>query len=249
MTDTGACPGPCNTGWRKARAAYKTALAAYDPLNSSQTRPEPFKLQPVPPAPDSGWCADCAAKIRAQLADLDELAAQLAWHADGHATSLGSAAGRVSGSAEVMSPSEAGDELADLMGMLGGWEMAYREHHHLPSPPRRGYLALASSQCIAWLGTHLDGILASPIGEDFGREVAEWYWANYRRVKAGQPRRKKPIRCPGCRARTLVWQEGGNRVTCQNPDGCNRVFTLAEYEALEAAAVAALDEGRAAPAA
>ena len=117
------------------------------------------------------------------------------------------------------------------MSMLTGWEAAYREILQIPGAGRRGYLASASSQCIAWLGHHLTGILGSPVGADFGVEVQEWHRNWRHRAKAGRRRLTKPLRCPGCQMLLLVWEEGTDRVCCGNP-ACARVWTYAEYEAM-----------------
>lgn len=229
-TPDGVCPGSCNTRWREATAAHKAAAAAYDPLDPAQSRPEPPPIQPV--HGDPRWCAKDVSRIRSCLADLDTLAALLGWIADGHAESTSSDTGRVSGTAETRSPSDAADELADLMNILTEHENAYRETVlHIGTPGRRGYMASASSECIAWLGTHLDGILASEVGEAFGVDVLDWHRAWKRRAKAGVRKLVKPLRCPHCKHLLLEWEEGSDRVDCRNPD-CNLVLTYAQYQAL-----------------
>ena len=233
MPTVEACPGSCNSRWREAREAFKQALDAYGRegiLDPNQTRPEPPSIQPV--LGDPVWCGRCASRIRSDLADLDELAAMLGWVADGHAASAGSDAGRVSGTAETMSPSDAADELADLMNVLTEHENAYREQVlAIGTPPRRGFLAATSTQCIAWLGHHLDDILTSSIAEGFGADVLAWHTVWKRQAKAGTRKLTKPMRCPACQLLMLVWQEGENRVDCANPD-CGRVLSYADYENL-----------------
>ena len=227
------CPGSCNARYREAREAFKQALAAYERegiLDPNQTRPEPPSIQPI--LGDPVWCGRCASRIRSSLADLDELAAMLGWVADGHATSAGSDAGRVSGTAEIMSPSDAADELADLMNVLSEHENAYREQVlAIGTPPRRGYLAATSTQCIAWLGHHLDDILTSGIAEGFGADVLAWHKVWKRQAKAGARKLTKPMRCPSCQLLMLVWIEGDGRVECANPS-CGRILSYADYENL-----------------
>lgn len=229
--ESGACPGMCNTRWREARDAYTAALEAYERdgiLDAAQSRPEPPQIQPVLGVPV--WCGRCTSRIRQCLSDLDELAAMLGWIADGHSASTAASLGRVSGSSEPVSPSDAADELRDLMNVLTEHENAFRDFIEIgPPQARRGYLASASSQCIAWLGHHLDDVLASPVAEGFGHDVLEWQKGWKTRAKAGKRKLVKPLRCPGCQLLTLVWTEGDDRVECGNPD-CSRIYTYAEYE-------------------
>jgi hypothetical protein len=244
--DDGACPGPCNTYWRQDRQAYKKALAAYDPLDPHQSRPEPPQEQPVPPQVGSWWCGPCITRIRAELTRLDHLGSLLHWHADGHSTGLAAELGRVAGGeVDPLSPSTAGDELADLTRVLEGWEDAFRDLADLPAPDRRGNLALPIHHCVAFLGTNLDRILGTDLAADFGREVSQWYGSFLRRVKADPEGRRKPVRCPlpgGCDQLMLIHQPGTDRVTCQS---CGRSLTLDEYEAIVGhAAAEAIREGR-----
>ncbi len=201
------CPGSCNTRWREAYEAFKQALDVYERegiLDPDQSRPELPSIHPI--QGDPVWCGRCASRIRSSLADLDELAAMLGWVADGHAASAGSDAGRVSGTAETMSPSDAADELADLMNVLTEHENAYREQVlAIGTPPRRGFLAATSTQCIAWLGHHLDDILTSAIAEGFGADVLAWHKVWKRQAKAGARKLTKPMRCPSCQLLMLVW--------------------------------------------
>ena len=76
------CPGQCNSGYRKARQAFDEALALYDPLDSSQSRPIPPDIQPWPG--DPFWCGRCSSRIRSCLSELDDAAAIMLASADGH---------------------------------------------------------------------------------------------------------------------------------------------------------------------
>ena len=125
--------------------------------------PHPPDIQPWPGDP---WCGRCKSRIREALAELDILAALFPATADGHRTAPGTE--RVSGSADPMSPSQAGDDLDELASMLTGWEDAYRDHMEWPSLARRGHLASRETECIAWLMRNLDEILRTPFAVDFG---------------------------------------------------------------------------------
>lgn len=218
------CPGPCNNLHRKAQDAYKAALAAYDPLDAAESRPEPSRIRPILGDP---WCQRCKSIIRAQLGELDDLTPIRLLFADGHAADTAPDPGR-SGSSEPESPSPGGDDAEETWRMLASWEDAYRDLHGWSSPPRRGMLASRRTSTIAWLSDHLDGILISAIAEDFGAEVMQWHRELKARSKAGKRVLHKPLRCPGCKYLTLTWDEGEKYVQCGY---CGQLLTYDEYEA------------------
>lgn len=227
-----ACAGPCNHHWREAQTAFRQALAAYDPLNPDERRPVPPQVFPVPGEPV--WCGRCAAAIRAELAELDDLACLLAAAADGH---RGAGAGeRVTGTAGRRSPSPSADVLDELYSVLHGWESAYRGTDPVA---RRGYLASALTTCVAWMVAHFDGMIRHPdIGVPFGEEVRQWHRSLRRRAKAGSGRRRKPLPCPRCDEPGLIWNEGDTYVRCGNRD-CGRLLSLDEYDEYEKLAAGA----------
>ena len=239
MSDEQACPGTCNRRWREARKEYRQALADYDPLDSGQSRPDPPSVQPWPGDP---WCGRCKSRIRETLAELDDLAALLLATADGHRAAPGGQ--RVSGTSVQLSPSEAGDDLAELAAMLSGWEEAYRDLKDWPSLASRGHLASAVTTCIAWLMAHLDEILVAPFAADLGGEILQWHKEFISKTKAGTRTLRKPLRCPRpqCRLLTLTWTEGDTYVICSNPD-CGAHIPLAEYEMETARLGEALERG------
>jgi hypothetical protein len=241
MSTEGPCPGTCNRHYREVQAAYRQALADYDPLDADQSRPDPPSIQPWPGDP---WCGTCKSRIREALAELDTLAALLSATADGHRAGPG--AERVSGSAAHLSPSQAGDDLDELVSMLTGWEDSYRkEMDWEESRPRRGRLAAPETECINWLMKHLDDILRHPgIAEPFGDEILQWHREFTSKTKAGTRTLRKPLRCPRphCRLLTLTWTEGDTYVTCNNPD-CGARIPLAEYEAETQRLSEALERG------
>ena len=239
MATEEACPGVCNRHYREAQAAFRQALADYDPLDANQSRPIPPSVQAWPGNP---WCGRCKSRIRETLAELDDLAALLLATADGHRAAPGTE--RVSGSQASFTPSQAADDLEELTAMLAGWEGAYRELREWPSLARRGHLASAVTTSIAWLSARLDEILLAPFAADFGTEVMQWHREFTNKTKAGARTLRKPLRCPRpqCRLLTLTWTEGDTYVTCSNPD-CQARIPLAEYEAETARMSAALERG------
>ena len=114
--------------------------------------------------------------------------------------------------------------------MLTGWEGTYRDLRKWGSPAPRGDLASVTTSCIAWLLHHFEGIMRSPIAEDFGLEILQWHREITGSTKAGVRTVRKPLRCPSCQYLTLMWTEGEQQVTCANPS-CNRILSLAEYDA------------------
>ena len=240
MSEEQACPGRCNRAYREAREQWHKALADYDPLDAGQSRPIPPSIQPWPGNP---WCGTCKSRIRETLAELDILASLLSATADGHRAGPGGE--RVSGSADALSPSQAGDDLDELIAMLTGWAEAYRDHAGLDMPlARRGRLAAPETELIAWLNRRLDEILVSPFAVEFGQEVMQWHREFTNKTKAGARTLRKPLRCPRpqCRLLTLTWTEGDTYVCCSNPD-CGARIPLAEYEAETARLSEALERG------
>jgi hypothetical protein len=226
MSSEEACPGPCNRRYREARDAYRQALADYDPLDSAQSRPDPPEIMPW--LGDPVWCGPCATSVRLRLAQLDDLIALRKATADGQKQS--DAAERVSGSAtDPRSPSQEADDEDEVVRMLTGWETAYRDLRGWPSAAPRGDLASVATSCIAWLLHRLDAILRSPVAADFGLEILQWHREFTRETKAGVRKLRKPLRCPSCQYLTLIWTEGEQQVTCENPS-CNRIMSYAEYE-------------------
>jgi hypothetical protein len=228
MSEQQACPGSCNSRWRKARAEYEKALAAYDPLDPGQSRPEPPGFDPHPGGPV--WCLADAATVSLHLAQLDTLAALLAAEADGHRDAPdGDSGGKHGKSTAPVSPSPAADDLDELASMLAGWESAYRDLKGWPSAPPRGSLASRETERIAWLSRHLTGILASPIAADFGTEILRWHRGMARKAKAGVRTLRMPLRCPRCSMLSLTWTEGSDRVECGDQD-CGLIITRAKYD-------------------
>lgn len=236
-----ACPGSCNSEYRKVRAIYDAAVAAYDGqlarLADGDEVPDP---PPVPELrPWEGypvWCRRCTAQVRVRLAELDELAAMLAVLPPGiRPASDGQRVDqRVSGTPEARSPSPSGDELDELQRWLLGWEATWRQANAWPSPPQRGILARTITSAVAWLGAHLDDLLASQEhSQQFGGDVSQWHSRLRRTVHAASFARfvKKPCPSPpkGCGRFTLWEKVGEPYISCVNPD-CGRRLTREELE-------------------
>jgi ribosomal protein S27E len=213
--------------------AYRKALAGYDPADPEQERPEAPETSPWQGDP---WCLKCHAVIRAQLGELDDLTPLRTLFADGYSADTASALAY--GGSDPASPSPGADDAEDTYQMLAGWEDAYRGMHGWPSAPRRGILAARRTTCIAWLADHLDAILISDLGADFGLEVMRWHRDLKARSKGGKRTLHKPLRCPSCQLLALTWDEGEQYVQCA---ACGAMLTYDEYEAcVERAAAGAV---------
>jgi hypothetical protein len=185
------------------------------------------------------WCGEHTAQIRRELASLDDLTALLLRTADGYGSQPRTE--RVGSSPDPGSPSPAAERLDELDRLLNMWEKGYRDLMGWPSPPKRGDDADRRTTCIAWLTSHLDGILNSDYATEFGWDVLAWRKILARDVKGEPPPgRRLPLRCPkpgGCELLTLT-RKGADRVECANP-ACQRSMSWDTYqEAVEHAAAA-----------
>jgi hypothetical protein len=250
------CPGRCNTGYRRAKLAYETAMqewqaavaaypetlaewrAAVDEHGEDAAGPRPEQPEePEAPgwAPRPGepvWCPSCVASIRRCLADLDELASLRLTMTDGYQVPGQALTDRVSSSKSAPSPSPGQDDLDDLIKWLGSWEVAYRDTQGWGHPPYRGANAPALTSLIAWLLQRLDAILIHPgIAEDFGREILLEHSKLQAVTSTRPPLRHKPLPCPRCKRRSLFLHDD-ERIHCSNED-CRRVMSKEEYEEYE----------------
>ncbi len=243
MSGDQPCPGTCNARFWKARDAYDGELAAYDPLDPATSRPDEPDVRPRGYGTPV-WCAECTARIRRELASLDDLVALLLRQADGYEGRPRTE--KVGGSSEPGSPSPAADQLDELDRLLAMWEKGYRDLMGWDAPPPRGDDADRRTTSIAWLTSHLDGILRSGYALEFGRDVLAWRKVLAGATKAGVRTLRMPLRCPkphGCGLLTLTWTEGSDRVECGNPN-CGLIMSRASYEAEVEAAAKAISGAR-----
>lgn len=240
--ERGVCAGPCNARWRKARADYDKALAAYraaaaawaEELAAGQDVGDapapPAEPEITPVAGDPVWCKRCTTTIRRALAELDDLAAAIEAEADGF-RSAGSRerTGSRRGSSG-RSPSPAGDTLDEMYRFLTTVEDQWREARGLGTRPHRSDPE-ARPLCIKWLMTQLDNILAHPGSVAFGKGLLAWQHrlrelAHAEPVASGRP----AVRCPRCDRRSLRRRDDGY-TECARPD-CGRLLNEKEYRNL-----------------
>src|SRR5580704_3226334 len=244
MVTLADCPGSCNYRHREAQAAYKQALADYDPLDARQSRPDPPEIRPWPGTPV--WCARCAAVIRRELTELDYLAAMLAQAADGQRGQRPGAkmpAGKQHG---APSASPAADLLEELAGDLREWESEVRGGEPLT---RRGHLDTETSMMVAWLcgQGHFARAMATvrpslmpdgrtvPWAAKFGDGVRQWHRKLARITKAGSGTHHRGVRCPRCEEMAVWWTEGDDYAVCHGKGNtCGRLIGLDELDQLAA---------------
>jgi ribosomal protein L37AE/L43A len=195
---TDACPGSCNTAWRATGQG------------------DPWPGEPV-------WCQPCKARIRAALADIDDMLAELARQADGHHGQQDTTGRR---SANAPSPSVLFDETDEAVSTLLAWEDAWIEQHpEWTTRPRRGRHTTIERATISQLIRHLDGILEAPFAADFGREILSM---RHRLASVGhmlEPPRL-PVECPRCGLRMLEQVEPGHWMCAH----CRRPMDEAEIQ-------------------
>ena len=231
----GSCAGPCNARARKAMEtldAYDAAVRAWEenPVGGPPAEPEGVEVRPWPG--DPVFCGRCAAIIRKELAELDDLAAIRLARADGHRSGPGGE--RVGGSRGTPSPSPSVDDVDEMASALRGWEAVARGQDD--TPPRRGFLAQEVTTVVAWLVAHLDQILANgDYAADFATEVRQWHRRLRQAEKAGTGRHHLPVPCPRCGEKSLEAEDGADYVECMNRSfgnrECGRLLSRGDYEA------------------
>jgi hypothetical protein len=194
-----ACPGACNAAWRA----------------TGEGEPRPG---------DPAWCPADAARIKLKLAQLDYLAALRNFQVNGHHEQ-----GRdpSHGNGHPPSPSPAADDLDELRSLLYESEDQYRALKGWGPAIRHGYLAPVTTEIIAWLTAHFDGLMASALAEPFGLEVHTLHRRFAAVTRAGTGRRLGVVPCPQCQLRLLAWADGYDGLVCGN---CGRHVTRDEYD-------------------
>ena len=256
MVDELICCGPCNNGYRRAHAVYAAALSEWQAAVAAQQAwaarvaqdgLEAAGEEPVPPEHptesdirpwrgDPIWCSKCAASVRRQLADLDELMSLRLLHADGYQVPgdpLGERVHRSKGEPPSASPAQ--DELDELLEWLNSWEQALRDTQPgWGTIPYRGVAAPALTSAVAWLLPRLDVMLAHPdLAEEFGRGVYVQHARLQATTRTRPPLRHKPLPCPRCHHRSLFLHDD-ETVRCHgNEDHCGKIMSAKEYQEYE----------------
>jgi len=236
----GICIGTCNSQWRKAHALYADGLAKYDKALEQLADGDDVPNPPAPPdiRPWYGqpyWCGRCMALIKAELAELDDLASMLAALPPGirPAVSAKHERVKVSGSHGTPSASPSGDSLEELAAWLKSWEAMAKDEDD--PTPRRGHLATEITTVRSWLYAHFDLLMLNPdVAQPFGEETRAWHRELIARAHAASAAKHVKQPCPRCKLFTL-WEElGQDYLKCINVD-CNRRLTRAELDAETAA--------------
>lgn len=253
------CVGRCNNGYRKAMAAYDKALTEWADAEETYPKrlaewenlaaevgehaagPAPERTErPIPPNTrpwygEPAWCRSCTGAIRRCLSDLDELMSLRLVMTDGYEQP--GAAERVNGSKEPRSPSPAQDDLDDVVRWLVGWENTYRgaQTPVWPMAPYRGVAAPALTSTVAWMLTHLDGILMNAdFAAEFGGEILQEHARLQRLTSTRPPMKHKPLVCPRCQRLSLFLHDD-ETIRCRPSEAvdCGRIMTAREYAQYE----------------
>ncbi|MEV0231609.1 hypothetical protein [Nonomuraea sp. NPDC050786] len=189
------------------------------------------------------WCLSDSSAIRSALVDLDRQMMLRLFHHDGYGSiDLNE---RVSSSPEPASPSDAHDQLDELVRWLRSWQVSYWKICGWSHTAYVGESAPALTEVTSALCAHLDGILShTEYAVDFGSGVLSWH-SEVTAAAQTRPRRiSMQMRCPQCHLATLPRLEGEDRIECRNRDcGANRggpvVMTADEYHGLAEAVIVA----------
>jgi hypothetical protein len=235
--DAQICSGPCNNGYRRARAIWDDATAKHA---DAMTRLLPGQEAPQAPAPpaiqpwygEPVFCSSCTAAIRAALSELDDLASLRMSQLPG-SSQPSDGAGRVGGTKGAPSPSPAMDDVDELTSWARDWEAVARGDD---PRARRGFLATERTTILAWLTEHVDTLLLNiDVAGDFGDETRKWHRELTEKTRSGTGMKHMKTKCPRCSLYTLWRQDGAPYVQCRDDD-CGRMLSLDEYAALSEAA-------------
>lgn len=247
------CPGKCNARPRREAEEHARALTVWQAEMTTWAATAPDERGPEPTRPAEPpsrwmpgspfWCLTDASAIRAALVDLDRQMSLRLFHGDGYGSiDLNE---RVTSSPEPASPSDAHDQLDELVRWLRDWQRAYWRSRGWPTPAYLGESAPALTEVASGLCVHLDGILAHPeFAIGFGVGVLSWHSEVTAAAKTKPRRVSMQMRCPQCHLATLSRLEGDDRIECRNRDcGANRggpvVLTVDEYHGLASEVIAA----------
>jgi hypothetical protein len=252
------CGGRCNNAYRKAVAAYETAVTEW--MDAEETYPHRLDAwqnavaqmgeEAAGPAPQRRerpaepdirpwygepiWCRGCKASITRCLSDLEDLMSLRLAMTDGY-EQPGRHGERVTGSKEQRSQSPAQDDLDDVVRWLVGWENAYRQSQGARMASYVGTNAPALMTVVSRLMPLLDAILAHPdLAQDFGEEVFREH-ARLQRLTTTRPAlRRKPLPCPKCEHLSLFLRDDETVRCAREQENCGLIMSPKEYERYEA---------------
>lgn len=213
-----ACPGICNSGWRRAETAR---------LNDAT--PHEY----TPRAGDPVWCNPCVRHLHTELGNLPYMVAQLQLEVE-NATNAGHE--QVSGSKErpIHERERYTICIEDIDGVLDSWAVLVRDERnlHVVRPARQGPRICASTTLLV---THFDWLTAEhPAAAEFGLEVRRVHLraAALTHTSDVRPERCDGVICPRCDVMALEheldWQgRATGYISCRN---CGTLLSAAEYE-------------------
>lgn len=225
-----ACAGPCNAKYRRAQQQlddYEAAVKAWEAAPVGQPPEEPDVPVISPWLGDPVLCGRCANRVRMEIAELSDLAAQADAENTGHRK--GPDAERVAGSKHHPSPSPVCDDLDELAWMLRNWQAVALGQDE--TPPRTGYLmSEISTLCARLSSLHFQALMANEdAAQPFAEEVRHWHRHlkdHTTRTGTGRTQMKRP--CPRCDRYSLIMEDGQEYIACGTPV-CGRLMSRDEY--------------------
>lgn len=245
MHNPTACPGFCNSAWRRAEVLLET--------NGTEHHLTPAWGRPT-------QCDGCLERARQQLAELPELIAAVHLEAVYGTHSAGVAIrtrssdapawpGQASRMLTELLLGEIEELVADVLVRRGIWQDG-------AEPERTGLTeGVRFTRGIQALAAHLDWMMqhhpAASEPHDRGNanpggQIRAWHGAAQRFTKAHQQFDvRRPAPCPGCKGPYLAESRDlrlvGDRpyIECRDP-GCQRILTSAEYDDYVKALVAGI---------
>lgn len=237
LTDPQPCPGGCNSGWRRAEAPHRQAVADLDAALTREDPADPAELRDLEARVTAArhtlratpgqpvWCDRCGRGIAQRLLELDDLVPMLEAELGGRRTGIDETGIRTTGPAP--SPSPAVDDLDEVLRTLHLWEDAYRELRGFPFRPARP-ADLRFTLSIRWLHGRILGILGAPFAEELGRDVLRLHSLVRRRTSTDPAKRRMPEPCPRCDLKAVTHHAGDAHVACEK---CGRAMLLRDWDA------------------
>lgn len=189
--------------------------------------------QPTP-ADTGQWCRHCTTRILQNLTDIPDLTRQAAAREDGLLPAgrrNTQTTRRPKQTSRTTSPAwETADE---IINWAIAWTDITADHLHQQGPTRYTITATPGrnlTACITYLRTNIT-TLATHHPQDFYNETTQTHSRLIYATGSDHLTHRIPERCPSCDHKTLIREDGSDRVTCRNRD-CGRIWREEEFEFL-----------------
>ncbi|MGZ6852487.1 MAG: hypothetical protein ACXVGC_00230 [Mycobacteriaceae bacterium] len=185
------------------------------------------------PAAVGELCQHCLDRTRSALRAIPELAVHAASRSDGHLSPQHTETDstRHGTHAHAPSPSAAWDTAEEVIqwAYLTARACADDQHHRGPFRYRSdGVPARNLTQLITYIVNHLDWY-ATDIPVEIHDEATTWRRSLTRLTGMDRLTHRIKTPCPTCNQRTLIREDGSDRVECRNRD-CGRIWREGEFD-------------------